>query len=287
MSELKPRSFRIDDETLKKFQEIAQKIQGNQQHVLNELIETYEVYAAKEIISNQAENIDNFDGHIRTIRDMYMTSLNNNHQMEDIVRQKFKNTLDSKDRIIAELQNDIDSLKKEIENAEPERNRLKQENSDLENKIRVLTNKIESELEPQIKELEEENKHIDSLSESFKYVKNQIMDQNELQENLQKVTSEAEEQKLKNKELEKKLEDLSYQYRENVLALKEDYMNKINEQKESHIVELAKFQQKFQSYLDKQTTDQKQNEQKSKRTIKKSNAKSSASESVTENKIGS
>ena len=43
--ELKPKSFRIDDETAKKFKEISENIGGNQQEAMAKLIEAYEFQA--------------------------------------------------------------------------------------------------------------------------------------------------------------------------------------------------------------------------------------------------
>lgn len=45
--ELKPKSFRINDETAEKFKEIAASICGNQQETLAKLIESYEFQSGK------------------------------------------------------------------------------------------------------------------------------------------------------------------------------------------------------------------------------------------------
>lgn len=278
MSELKPRSFRIDDETLKKFQDIAQNIGGNQQHVLNELIETYEVYAAKEIISDQAGNIDKFDGYVRSLREMYLISLTNNQQMEDIVRQKFKNSLESKDLTIMEMQDEIKSLREIIDSENPKRVKLEQEIKDLEQEKQSLINKIEKELEPKIESLENENKRINSLSDSFEYMRNQLVTLEDLQEKLKEATSKSEQQKSELEELRKQLEKQSLEWQKAELNLKEQHINEINELKSDYLAEIADYQQKFKSVLDKQSEDQKQLEPKNKKTTRKPAVKKAAKE---------
>ena len=46
-NELKPKSFRLNDETNEKFKEIAMEIGGNQQETLTQLIEAYELQKGK------------------------------------------------------------------------------------------------------------------------------------------------------------------------------------------------------------------------------------------------
>lgn len=278
MSELKPRSFRIDDETLKKFQDIAQNIGGNQQHALNELIETYELYSAKEIISDQSGNIDKYDGYVRSLREMYLNSLTSNQEMEDIVRQKFKRSLDSKDQTIMESQEEINNLRKTIDSESPKRAVLEQRIKDLEQDKQSLINKIKEELEPKIKLLEDENKRINSLSESFEYMKNQLVALEDLQKELEEVTSKSERQKSELEELKKKLIDKDWELKEIEYNLKEQHMNEINTLKADHLAEIAEYQQKFRIVLDQQSEVQKQAEPKNKKTTRKPAVKKTGKE---------
>ena len=51
--ELKPKSFRIDDETAEKFKEISSAIGGNQQQTLAKLIEAYEFQSGKAVLTDK------------------------------------------------------------------------------------------------------------------------------------------------------------------------------------------------------------------------------------------
>lgn len=53
--ELKPKSFRIDDETAEKFKEISNTIGGNQQETLAKLIEAFEFQSGKAILTEKKQ----------------------------------------------------------------------------------------------------------------------------------------------------------------------------------------------------------------------------------------
>ena len=58
--ELKPKSFRINDETAEKFKEISMNIGGNQQETLSKLIEAYEFQAGKAVLTEKKADIEQF-----------------------------------------------------------------------------------------------------------------------------------------------------------------------------------------------------------------------------------
>ena len=58
-NELKPRSFRLDDETANKIKEISASIgSSNQQETLSKLIEAYEFQTGKERLAGKKEEIE-------------------------------------------------------------------------------------------------------------------------------------------------------------------------------------------------------------------------------------
>ena len=57
--ELKPKSFRIDDETARKFKEISENIGGNQQEAMAKLIEAYEFQAGKAVLTDRRREGEN------------------------------------------------------------------------------------------------------------------------------------------------------------------------------------------------------------------------------------
>ena len=64
---LKPKSFRIDDETAEKFKKIASLIGGNQQETLSKLIETFEFQQGKVVLTNKKDDIETFENYVTSL----------------------------------------------------------------------------------------------------------------------------------------------------------------------------------------------------------------------------
>lgn len=278
MSELKPRSFRIDDETLKKFQEISQKISGNQQEVLAKLIESYEFQSGKAVLIDRKKDIEDFENYVTAITRMYMASLEDYENRTETVRVEFDAQLKSKETTIKDLQNEREKLKLEHDQALSTR-------TSLESQISQLNNKIKNDYEVRLADIQK------TLTDNESYIvllkeKNQTLEQKA--ENFEVLQTENEAARIKIAELEKQLDTQSMEHQKAILELEKKHMSEISALEVAHRTEFTKYQQYFQSVLDKQFTEQKQAEQKQKRTAKKSTAKKSASETtVTENKAES
>lgn len=113
--ELKPKSFRIDDETAEKIKAIASHIGGNQQQAFIKLIEAYEFQSSKTAFHHKKEDIEKFEKHINIITRLYMNSLEDSQCMEDTVRTEFDALLKSKDTMIQDLQKREEETKKSYE----------------------------------------------------------------------------------------------------------------------------------------------------------------------------
>ena len=87
--ELKPKSFRIDDETAEKFKEISNTIGGNQQETLAKLIEAYEFQSGKAILTEKKADIEQFEKYVSAITRMFMGSLEDNQNITETVRTEF------------------------------------------------------------------------------------------------------------------------------------------------------------------------------------------------------
>lgn len=217
--ELKPKSFRIDDETAEKFKEISNKIGGNQQEALAKLIETYEFQSSKTILKESKAEIEKFEQYTSAITRMFMGSLEDNQNITDTVKTAFDAQLNSKDRLIMELQQKLNILQKE-------RDEAVQTKSSLDETITFLNNRISNELETQIADLNEEVKNKekqmnvlhDAYEESKQFKKSikQLKEQNEVLQD--------ENNKLNNELLEQK--QLLLELRENYLKQIEEYQQK-------------------------------------------------------------
>ena len=92
---LKPRSYRINDETAEKIKEIAASIGGNQQETLAKLIEAYEFQSGKAVLTEKKSDIEQFEKYVNAIIRMYMGSLEDNQNITETVRTEFDALLQS------------------------------------------------------------------------------------------------------------------------------------------------------------------------------------------------
>ena len=115
--ELKPKSFRIDDETAEKFKEISGKIGGSQQETLAKLIEAFEFQSGKAVLTEKKADIEQFEKYVTAITRMFMGSLEDNQNLTEIVRTEFDALLKSKDATIQDLQAKLTTAKQLKEDA--------------------------------------------------------------------------------------------------------------------------------------------------------------------------
>ena len=87
---LKPKSFRIDDETADKFKEMSSSIGGNQQETLAKLIEAYEFQSGKAILTEKKADIEQFEKYVNALTRMFMGSLEDNQNITETVRTEFE-----------------------------------------------------------------------------------------------------------------------------------------------------------------------------------------------------
>ena len=105
--ELKPKSFRLDEETAEKFREISVAIGGNQQETLAKLIEAYEFQTSKAILVDKKGDIEQFEKYVSALTRMYMGTLEDNQNLTETIRTEFDALLKSKDNTIQDLQSKL------------------------------------------------------------------------------------------------------------------------------------------------------------------------------------
>lgn len=113
MDELKSRSIRADEVTYEKFKMIAAESFGNQGQCLASLISLYEMEQGKAVITDRKTEIENFQSHMNTLAEMFVSSLQLNQDAEIRVRSNYEALLNSKDMIIADVQDQITNVKSE------------------------------------------------------------------------------------------------------------------------------------------------------------------------------
>lgn len=161
--ELKPKSFRIDDETAEKFKEISSAIGGNQQQTLAKLIETYHFQTGKAILTNKRDDMDQFEKYISCLTNMYMRSLEDNQNITDSVRTEFDALLNSKDTIIQNLQSELATARQLKEEAVIKAKTYSEENA----RLNSLLDRQEEEYRTRLNDLQDMLTDKDSLNKAL------------------------------------------------------------------------------------------------------------------------
>lgn len=128
---LKPKTFRIDEETADKIRKIAETIGGNQQEAFAKLIETYELQSSKSTLPDQKTNIEQFERYVNALTHLYMASLETNQNAEETIYGEFDALLKSKDITIQNLQKQLSVAKKSEEDSIKKAESLVQELREL------------------------------------------------------------------------------------------------------------------------------------------------------------
>lgn len=117
-TELKPVSFRIDGNVKEKFREIAEATGNNQQETMQLLINAYYMQERKVDLPEHKASIEKFEQCATNMIQMFTDALQTNHDLRESVLQEFSATMDSKDKVIQNLQDQMAELKAAKENAE-------------------------------------------------------------------------------------------------------------------------------------------------------------------------
>lgn len=155
MAELRPRSFRIDEETAEKFKKICLEAGLNQQEALAKLIESYEMQAGKAVLTEKRDEIEVFERYTSILIQKYMSALEDYQNVKETVRTEFSAQLRSKDELISDLQ----QQKKEAEEAKQQ--------------VIADAKKATKEADQLRKDLEETQKRCEDLKDSLED-KNQL-----------------------------------------------------------------------------------------------------------------
>lgn len=285
--ELKPKSFRIDDETAEKFKEISNTIGGNQQETLAKLIEAFEFQSGKAILTEKKADIEQFEKYITAITRMYMGSLEDNQNITETVRTEFDALLKSKDTTIQDLQEKLTVAKQLKEDATLKARTHADENARLNSVIDILNNEYNSKMDDMqsmlsdkdslnkaltdscndlkakiegMKEAAEQSailrKELDQLKQEHEKV---IREQSDLEKQMQQEQTAHEKtvSELKQHEadtLERLKEQLQLAQDKAILQIEKSYQEQMQKLKADKQAEVDKYQQKYFDLLEQMKT---------------------------------
>ena len=267
---LKPKSFRITDETADAFKQISTEIGGNQQEALAKLIETYEFQKGKAILTDKKADIDQFEQYITILTRMYMSSLEDNQNITTTVRTEFEALLQSKDQTIQDLQAQLTAAKQLKEASAAKAKGLSDENTRLNDYIESLKTEYSSKTNDLQAQLTDKDSLNRALTDSCNDLKNKL---NALQEEhkefssirskLAELTDKCTKLEHSKAEAEKALKSAISNHKQELAQLKQqeaDSLTRIKEQadleKDKALLALEKdYQKQIQVLKEKNQSD--------------------------------
>lgn len=234
---LKPKSFRIDDETAEKFKAISGEIGGNQQETLAKLIEAYEFQAGKAILTEKKADIDQFEKYVTAITRMYMSSLEDNQNITETVRTEFDALLKSKDATIQDLQEKLTVAKQLKEEATTRAKAHADENARLNSVIDSLNTEYNSKMDDMQSMLADKDNLNKALTDSCNDLKSKVESMRESSEQLAVIRNELEQLKSEHNTVVKEKSDLEKQ---------------MNQEQTAHDRAIADMQQHEKDLLERQ-----------------------------------
>ena len=263
---LKPKSFRIDDETADKFKEISAAIGGNQQETLAKLIEAFEFQSGKAILTEKKADIDQFEKYVTAITRMYMSSLEDNQNITETVRTEFDALLKSKDTTIQDLQEKLTVAKQLKEEATTRAKAHADENARLNSVIDSLNTEYNSKMDDMQSMLADKDNLNKALTDSCNDLKSKVESMRESSEQLTVIRKELEQLKSEHNTVVKEKSDLEKQMNQEQTAhdkaiadLQQHEKEALERQKEQSQIALDKavleIEKKYQEQIEKLKAD--------------------------------
>lgn len=254
MSEIKPKSFRIDDETAEKFKEISNSIGGNQQEALAKLIEAFEFQAGKATLIEKKVDIEQFEKYTNALTRMFMNTLEDNQNITETVRTEFEAQLKSKDTVIQDLQQKLKEIMQSSKESDISLDSLKNRNMILQQELADLKlqhNEQYNNFESMIKDKDDLNS---ALTISCNSLNKELDTLQEIQKEVEILKKQNQELREQNKTLSEKISILSTELeinqKQNELErdkLQLSLEKKYHEEKQN---EVDKYQQKYLELLE-------------------------------------
>ena len=189
-SELKPKSFRIDDETNEKLKLIMKDF-PNQNLALQKMVEVYEFQQGKESIADRKADIEEFEKYVSCLVRMYMTSLESNQNQKELIRGEFDSQLRT-------LKEKLDNARQEKDDIALNSKKYASENEQLKQSMERLKTEYNAKIDSMqdiLREKEESNQLLKSAGADLK-------------EKVEQMTVEVEQTKA----IRQELDNLKIQY---------------------------------------------------------------------------
>lgn len=249
-NEMKTRSIRADEDTLEKFKVLSEEF-DNQGECLRGLINAYELNIAKKALPDMGRDIEHFESLLNSIQQAYMYALELNNNSEERIRLEFSMQLESKDKLIqqlqersesaemavetiksdseamiAEAQTELLQVRQSLKENEAEKSQLQENNEQLKKMIHDK----ETIIETMLARLPEQEKLASELENANGKIKEITSEKESISEELKKVKMENEyAKKIHQQEIKIAVSEIKEIYQQRIDVLNEAYRKKIEE----------------------------------------------------------
>lgn len=243
--ELKPTSIRVDEETGKKLKELVKGF-PNQNEALRKLIETYELQQSKAVIGDKQAFITQFEEYSSCMVNMYIQSLEDNQNLREMVQEEFNTLILSKDKIIQDLQGQLENARQQAGEALQKAEALQQEKSSIGERLQENMAKI-NEMKSSMSDKDGLNK---ALSERCDSLEQQARAMEKNCKALAEAQAKCEGYERTIADLKNHETDIQIKNDKALLEIERKYQTEINKIKKENQKEIDKYQKKYFELLE-------------------------------------
>jgi len=251
VAELRPRSFRIDEETAEKFKKICLEAGLNQQDALAKLIESYELQAGKAVLTEKRDEIEQFERYTSILIQKYMVALEDYQNVKQTVRTEFNALIHSKNGLIEDLQQQKKATEEAMKQATAEAKKATDEADQLRKDLEETQKRCED-----LKDsLEDKNQLNKALKADKDRLEAQVNVLEADQQQMEAIKKELEEAKAAQTAAERKLaserEQMQFSLDKALLEADRKHQTEIQALKEEKQQAIDKYQEKCAALLEK------------------------------------
>lgn len=118
MGDIKQTNFRVDQETVVAFRKFCEENGMNQAQGFDHVMQVVEMDKAKAAVPGSAKDIETFELYVKKIMGAYMKSIEDYNNAKETAKEQFASALESKDKMIQDLQKKVEVLGEEKKLAE-------------------------------------------------------------------------------------------------------------------------------------------------------------------------
>ena len=237
MSETKPQTFRLSEDAAAKFKQISDQFGYTQAQTFDNLLRVFELQDAKTHLPDQERQIDEFDAHAQRLVKLYIETLEQNRNMEDIIRDEFQKRLANSEATIIELREKNTLNQATIKDYEAKLKQKDDINATVEHQLDV-TNGQNRTLNALVDEYKDKNDTLSGLLTEYKQYKDDVIDMRKLLEDKSDTLLELQSQvatlEKDNQGLQQTMDTMIKDNSAYIESLNQQHQQQLNDIKERH-----------------------------------------------------